>query len=96
MRLTHKVIKVPVPGGAQACPSQPFLQGQHRSTAQGDVRRLGQALGGGAQALRGGVSLRLSPPPRWQDGSLTCVIRRHIPTVPSTCLLSANHCLTFS
>lgn len=30
------------------------------------------------------------------DRPLTCMIRMHIPTVPSTCLLSSNHTFTFS
>lgn len=30
------------------------------------------------------------------DRPLTCMIRMHIPTVPSTCLLSSNHIFTFS
>lgn len=37
------------------------------------------------------------PPRGWcAQSPLTCMMRMHIPTVPSTCLLSSNHSLTFS
>lgn len=83
-----------------ACRAGTGIQRQGRKTEQSRKAHGLQA------AWSAAVHVRVPPRPplaQLQQGSLeapdrplTCMIRMHIPTVPSTCLLSSNHIFTFS